>query len=51
MPYALRGKCVWNTQTGQKKGCSKSVAEAKKYLTVLNLREHGIPEKGKRKAK
>ncbi len=45
MPYARRGKCVYNTETGAKKGCSKSIPEAKKFLQVLNMREHGVPEK------
>lgn len=45
MPYKIRGKCVYNTETGEKKGCSKSVPAAKKFLAVLNMREHGVPEK------
>ncbi|HET6453489.1 MAG TPA: hypothetical protein VFI02_03715 [Armatimonadota bacterium] len=45
MPYARKGKCVYNTETGSKKGCSKTVAGAKKYLAVLNMREHGVAPK------
>jgi hypothetical protein len=45
MPYKIRGKCVYNTDTGAKKGCSKSVPAAKEFLRVLNMREHGVPEK------
>jgi hypothetical protein len=35
MPYVRKGKCVYNQDTGKKEGCSKSVAEAKKYLKAL----------------
>jgi hypothetical protein len=45
MPYTRRGKCVYKSDSGAKVGCSKSVAGAKKYLQVLNMREHGVPEK------
>ena len=45
MPYKVRGKCVINTETGENKGCSKTVAMAKKHLAVLNMREHAVPEK------
>lgn len=47
MPYELRGKCVYRSDTGKKKGCSSTVSGAKKYLAVLNMREHGVgPKKG-----
>ena len=49
MPYERRGKCVYRSDTGAKKGCSSTVAEAKKYLKVLNMREHVVPPKGKKK--
>jgi len=45
MPYVRKGKCVYRADTGAKKGCSTSVAGAKKYLAVLNMREAGVPEK------
>lgn len=52
MPYAIRKIgdsekpwCVVNTSTDDNKGCSKTEAEAKKHLAVLNMREHGVPEK------
>ncbi len=48
MPYVRKGKCIYRSDTGAKKGCSKSVAEAKKYLAVLNMREHGIGPKEKK---
>lgn len=50
-PYVLRGKCVFKKDTGKKVGCSKSIPEAKKYLQVLNMREHGVPEKPAKKGK
>lgn len=50
MPYMRVGKCVYrkkpNGSRGAKKGCSLSVAEAKKYLKVLNMRHAGVPPKG-----
>ena len=52
MPYVRSGKCVYRKRPdgsrGAKKGCSSSVAKAKDYLTVLNLRHAGIPPKGKK---
>jgi len=45
MPYKRVGKCVYKADTGKKVGCSKTVAESKKHLQVLNMREHGVPEK------
>tara|TARA_B100000686_G_scaffold344173_1_gene426321 strand:+ start:264 stop:440 length:177 start_codon:yes stop_codon:yes gene_type:complete len=39
MPYKRDGKCVYKKNPdgsrGKKKGCSKSVAKAKKYLKKL----------------
>lgn len=52
MPYKIRkiGKppkewCVVNTVTNDNKGCSETKEKAKKHLAVLNMREHGVPEK------
>jgi len=49
MPYRLRGKCVEVNRDGKwvRKGCSSSEEAAKKYLAVLQMREHGVPEKKK----
>lgn len=50
MPYKLKGKCVYNTETGKRKGCSPTAALAKKHLAVLNMREHGVgPKKSTKK--
>lgn len=39
MPFKRKGKCVFTItkkgEKGKKKGCSKSVAKAKKYLKAL----------------
>jgi len=35
MPYELRGKCVYNKETGKKKGCSSSVKKAKADMSAL----------------
>jgi len=45
MPYKIVGKCVHRADTGAKVGCSKTVAGAKKYLAVLNMRHAGVPPK------
>ena len=37
MPYKLVGKCVYRKDTGKKKGCSKTIAGAKKYLSKLQM--------------
>ena len=41
MPYMRDGKCVYkkkrNGGKGKKKGCSKTVAKAKKYLKKLYM--------------
>jgi len=39
MPYERKGKCVYNKETGKKKGCSSSVAKAKAYLKALYASE------------
>jgi len=39
MPYELRGKCVYNKETGKKKGCSSSVKKAKAYMRALYASE------------
>lgn len=35
MPYKRVGKCVINKRTGKNKGCSTSVAKAKKHMKAL----------------
>ena len=39
MPYELRGTCVYNKETGKKKGCSSSVKKAKAYMKALYASE------------
>ena len=39
MPYELKGKCVYNKETGKKKGCSSSVKKAKAYMKALYASE------------
>ena len=39
MPYTRKGKCVYNKETGKKKGCSASVDKAKDYLKALYASE------------
>jgi hypothetical protein len=39
MPYKLKGKCVYNKETGKKKGCSSSVKKAKAYMRALYASE------------
>ena len=39
MPYELKGKCVYNKETGKKKGCSSSVKKAKAYMRALYASE------------
>lgn len=51
MPYKIKGKCVYNTETGERKGCSSSPAGAKKFLQVLNMREHGVQARPDKKEK
>jgi hypothetical protein len=42
MPYERKGKCIFNKETGEKKGCSTSVGKAKKYMRALYAAENGI---------
>ena len=42
MPYERKGKCIYNKETGEKKGCSTSVGKAKKYMRALYAAENGI---------
>jgi len=54
MPYELRGKCVYNKETGKKKGCSSSVKKAKAYMRALYASEpinEGISDAVKDRAK
>lgn len=39
MPYIRKGKCVYNKETGKKKGCSTSAAKAKDYMKALYASE------------
>lgn len=39
MPYKRKGLCVYNSATGEKKGCSDTVEEAKAYMRKLYLEE------------
>jgi len=41
MPYKRKGKCIFNKETGEKKGCSTSVGKAKKYMRALYAAEKG----------
>ena len=41
MPYKSKGKCIYNKETGEKKGCSTSVGKAKKYMRALYAAEKG----------
>ena len=41
MPYERKGKCIYNKETGEKKGCSTSVGKAKKYIRALYAAEKG----------
>jgi hypothetical protein len=48
MPYQIKGKCIYRVKRDGslvKKGCSSTVAQAKKYMQVLNMRHAGVPEK------
>lgn len=42
--YKRKGKCVYKTETGEKKGCSDSVAMAKKYVKALYANTDDIKE-------
>lgn len=39
MPYTRKGKCVYNKETGSKKGCSTSVDKANDYMKALYASE------------
>ena len=39
MPYERKGKCVYKKSTGEKVGCSDTVAKAKKYIQALYASE------------
>lgn len=39
MPYERKGKCVYNKETGEKKGCSSSATKAKEYMKALYASE------------
>jgi hypothetical protein len=39
MPYVRKGKCVYNKETGKKKGCSDSADKAKEYMKALYASE------------
>jgi len=41
MPYERRGKCIYNKETGDKKGCSSTVGKAKAYMRALYTAEKG----------
>lgn len=41
MPYERKGKCVYNKETGEKKGCSSSIGKAKAYMRALYASEKG----------
>jgi hypothetical protein len=54
MPYELKGKCVYNKETGKKKGCSSSVKKAKAYMKALYASEpinEGLTDAVKDRAK
>jgi len=54
MPYELKGKCVYNKETGKKKGCSSSVKKAKAYIKALYASEpinEGLSDAVKDRAK
>lgn len=39
MPYERKGNCVYNKETGKKKGCSSSASKAKEYMKALYASE------------
>ncbi len=41
MPYERKGKCIYNKETGERKGCSTSVGKAKAYMRALYAVEKG----------
>jgi hypothetical protein len=50
MPYERKGKCIYNKETGDKKGCSSTVGKAKAYMRALYAAEKGnIKEESSKK--
>ena len=41
MPYERKGKCIYNKETGERKGCTTSVGKAKNYMRALYAAEKG----------
>jgi hypothetical protein len=41
MPYERKGKCIYNKETGEKKGCSTTVGKAKAHMRALYAAEKG----------
>ena len=41
MPYERKGKCIYNKETGERKGCSTSIGKAKAYMRALYAVEKG----------
>lgn len=46
MPYERKGKCIYNKETGKRKGCSSSVNRAKAYLKALYAAEPELVKEG-----
>ena len=42
--YERKGKCVYKSETGEKKGCSDTVSMAKKYVKALYANTDDINE-------
>lgn len=52
MPYIRKGKTVYKKVNGlKKKGGSKSIAKAKKYKKVLDMRHARVPPLPKKRRK
>lgn len=41
MPYERKGKCIYNKETGEKKGCSATIGKAKAHMRALYASEKG----------
>ena len=41
MPYERKGKCIYNKETGEKKGCSTTIGKAKAHMRALYASEKG----------
>ena len=41
MPYERKGKCIYNKETGEKKGCSTTIGKAKAHMRALYAAEKG----------